>query len=367
MPLSEIAGLTACVDDQGRCEVADLVAAAWGLPPGTARFWRSSASHVFAVSGAVGPAPGAYLRFVPEWRRSRERVAAVAELMDRYSRHGQDVAQPIVSAHGRLVETVATRRGGVHAMLVAAAPGRQVEVEELTVGRARAWGAALARLHRHGADDGALAGRLPEYFGDLEDAERALADDRPVVDAIARLRAGLGRLPRDPGCFGVVHGDFELDNVAWNGQTGTAYDFDDAGLCWFAADIAHALRDVQAIGPAWAESPIARAFLTGYRSVRGLPDREVAWLPMFVAAHAAAWLIRLPGIVDSDPARADPPWLVTLRGKLHERAGRFRAIVIVRGRAKVAAGGRVEVTAGGQFYVPTCLRVSACRGEGVCP
>jgi hypothetical protein len=62
LPLSEIVTLAATLDDAGRSPRADAVAAAWGLPAGAARFWRSSATHVFAV-------PGAYLRFVPAgWR-----------------------------------------------------------------------------------------------------------------------------------------------------------------------------------------------------------------------------------------------------------------------------------------------------------
>lgn len=43
--LSEIARLSDTVDADWRSPVADAVAAAWGFPPGAARYWRSSASH----------------------------------------------------------------------------------------------------------------------------------------------------------------------------------------------------------------------------------------------------------------------------------------------------------------------------------
>jgi Ser/Thr protein kinase RdoA (MazF antagonist) len=240
MPLSEIAGLDATLDQRRRSEVADLVAAMWGVRSGEARFWRSSASHVFAVAYPPAETGRAFLRFVPEGWRGRGRVVAVAELMRSYRLLGQAVAAPLTSIQGQLVETVPTARGRMHAMLIGEAPGRQIDAADLTEQRARAWGAALARLHCHPSVE-----RLPESLSDLRRAEQVLADDRPIAEAIARLRTDLDRLPRHGDCFGVVHGDFELDNLAWTGDTPTAYDFDEAGRSWFVADIAHALRDLQ--------------------------------------------------------------------------------------------------------------------------
>lgn len=73
MPLIEIDRLKRTVTGAWESPVADQVAAAWGYPAGTAKWWRFSASHVFIL-----PDPGGrrYLRFVPtpievptRWRR----------------------------------------------------------------------------------------------------------------------------------------------------------------------------------------------------------------------------------------------------------------------------------------------------------
>jgi Ser/Thr protein kinase RdoA (MazF antagonist) len=311
MPLSEIAGLAATVGADGRSEVADAVAARWGLPAGAARFWRSSACHVFAVRDPAA----AYLRFVPAHWRARVRVEAVATVMERL---GTGVAAPLQSVAGRLVETVATPAGTVHATLVAAAPGRPIDVADLTAAQALAWGAALARLHRDAHADG-----LPETFGgDPVDGDPALAE------AVARLRTALAGLPRDADCFGAVHGDFELDNLAWVADTPTAYDFDDAGRSWFVADIGHALRDVLAPGADPAGVATAERFLAGYRTVRRLSDVELGWLPLFAAAYAAAWLRRLPAVLDVEPSPAGPSWLGPLRERLTGHARRQRDLVL---------------------------------------
>jgi Ser/Thr protein kinase RdoA (MazF antagonist) len=323
MSLSEIVGLGATVDHRGRSETADAAAAMWGLPAGEARFWRSSASHVFVAGFPAAETGRAYVRFVPEGWRPRARVVAVAELMRQYCRAGLAVATPMTSVRGQLVETVSTGRGGIHAMLVAEAPGRPIEVADLTMRGARAWGAALARLHCHDIGE-----RLTESLGDLQRAAQVLAGDRPVAGAVARLQAGLDRLPRHGDCFGVVHGDFELDNLAWSGDTATAYDFDEAGRSWFVADIANALCDFQPGPTARLDTPVTAAFLAGYRTVRDLPRTDLTWLPLFTAAHAAAWLMRPPAILDTDPSPSDPPWLPALRDKLLKKAQWQRTLIL---------------------------------------
>jgi Ser/Thr protein kinase RdoA (MazF antagonist) len=326
LPLSEIVGLASTLDPEGRSVVADAVARRWGVPAGEARFWRSSASHVFRVPPSGGRESTAYLRFRPANRIAPGRLAAVAGLMRDLGRVTA-VAAPLASSGGepgpagRLVETVATPRGAVHAMLVGAAPGRGLEVEDLTAGRARAWGAALARLHRAGA---AVEARLPDAFAELDRAERVLSDDAPLLRAVVVLRGRLRSLPRRPDGYGITHGDYELDNLAWTGDTPTAYDFDDAARSWFAADIAQATRDL-GVDP---DDPRLAAFLAGYRGERDLPGEDSGRLSTFAAAHSAAWLIRLPEVLDYGQSSEDPAWLVTLRAKLVAHAARQRTRVL---------------------------------------
>jgi Phosphotransferase enzyme family len=96
-------------------------------------------------------------------------------------------------------------------------------------------------LHR---DATGLSAGLGEAFGELPGIGRLFAGDIPLVEATLTLTDWMGRLPRDRNHWGVVHGDFELDNMAWAGSRSIAYDFDEAAVSWFAADIACAVRDL---------------------------------------------------------------------------------------------------------------------------
>jgi Ser/Thr protein kinase RdoA (MazF antagonist) len=127
----------------------------------------------------------------------------------------------------------------------------------------------------------------------------------PVELAQAALVAdpALAHLPRGADCFGLTHGDFELDNIAWESGEPTVYDFDDAALSWFAADIAFALRDLT--GGTGLPEPEHRlgyeGFLAGYREVRPFGDEEL--LPLFSRRLAALAARRAAAALDGpEPA-----------------------------------------------------------------
>ncbi|HZM79057.1 MAG TPA: phosphotransferase [Candidatus Limnocylindrales bacterium] len=263
MPVRLISLLDKTIDDDRRSPVADIVARSWDLPPGSARWWRSSACHVFLVP------PAGYLRFVPDEVRAAESFAAIAALMAELSGRGLGVVAPVPSAYGRQTETVQTSLGTMHAMLLTAAPGEPIGVEDLTGQQAQAWGTALARLHA------TTLGTEPRggLFAELSDL-----DDRTSA---ALLLAQLAEVPPDD--VGLVHGDFELDNLAWSGGIPVAYDFDEATVSWFAADVAIAVRDI-------ANRPnLLAEFLSGYRQIRPL---DTTHLKLFARAQAACSIVR---------------------------------------------------------------------------
>jgi Ser/Thr protein kinase RdoA (MazF antagonist) len=300
LPLSRISVLRATIDDEWRSSVADDVAAAWGLPPGSARFWRSSASHVFVTRGHPA-APAAFLRFVPADLVDRAAVVGTATLMDRLAVDGLGCVPVVRSTAGALVATVDTVLGQVHAMLVAQAPGTVLDVDDVDEGAVERWGSALARVHRDGTTacaDLSIADGPARIHRALDEAT-----DDGLAEAADVVRRHLDRLPRDGGTFGLVHGDFELDNMAWDDRVATAFDWDEAERSWFAADIAYAVRDLVPDPTMLRDpAPALDAFLAGYRSE--LPesriDREA--LVLCTGVNALRSLARLRPVLAEDAA-----------------------------------------------------------------
>jgi Ser/Thr protein kinase RdoA (MazF antagonist) len=286
MPLTEIDALVATLDARGRSPVADVLAAAWAVPAGHALFWRSSASHVFLVTGE----PRRYLRFVPEGTRSFASVDRVATLMATLADRGGPVARPLSSMRGKLAERVITPLGPMCATMAAAAAGAPIDVAELTGTIAHEWGAALARVHDLAAG---ISWPTEERYTDLA---RHFGPDDPLRAIVADVAAGL---PDDSGRFGLIHGDFELDNIAWQGQRPTAYDFDEATRGWYAADVAYAVRDL-------AHDPSrVGTFLAGYRTIRPFDEVEEDSVPLFRRLNAARSVVTIEALLRDDPRPQD--------------------------------------------------------------
>jgi Ser/Thr protein kinase RdoA (MazF antagonist) len=323
MPLTEIDRLKRTVTSVWESPVADQVAAAWGYPAGTAKWWRSSASHVFVLPDPRGKR---YLRFVPNAYRAAGAVKPAVDLMHQLAAGGAAVVSPVPAETGSLTATVPTALGTMHAMVVEAAAGHEIDAEDLTDGLAHEWGRALALVH-----DGAagIDVDLPEAFAELAEIPARFAEDPALLTAAARLADRLARLPRDRSRFGAVHGDFELDNLAWDAGRATAFDFDEAAQSWYAADIAYALRDLT--GPDGESDPTRRhlvhAFVAGYRGVRPLDDADLANLRLFAGAHAACSAVRIARALGSSGAD-EPEWRAELRADLTVMARAQRDLAV---------------------------------------
>lgn len=327
LPLAEIAALKATVTEDWTSVVADAAAEPWGLAPGAARWWRSSASHVFVVPRGQDERAPFYLRFAPARSPSGERLTRGAALQERLANEGI-VAVPVWSAAGRVVETVESPLGEIVVMAVAAADGEELDVDDLDPARARAWGRALADFHTAAGPAPAPADPV-DPFADA--ASLVAADDRDLADALSTLRAE----PADPRAWVHGHGDFELDNLRWRdeSETGTtvvAFDLDEAGAMPLVADVAAATRDLFGEGTHDVRHPDALvAFLDGYAERDGIrvamPD--LVWARTVGAAQSWAELtadLRPDANVDEVAEQG----LDDLRASLAAHAARARELVI---------------------------------------
>src|SRR3954453_12311802 len=123
--------------------------------------------------------------------------------------------------------------------------GTQFERDELDDEGFQAWGAALGQLHatirRY---PGSVSNARSTMQDHLVQARNLLPEDAPVVrEELHRLQSSLDTLPVDQDTYGLIHFDFELDNLIWQGRTAQMLDFDDCTRGWYVADIAFALRD----------------------------------------------------------------------------------------------------------------------------
>ncbi len=303
--------------------LAEKILKPWGFDPGSVRYFRASANFVCVLRQE---GRRRFLRFNLDSERPRKAVEAEAHLVEWLYDQGLPVARPIRSAAGRLVETVQTDLGSVNAILFDGLPGAHREVDELDADGFQRWGAALGRLHsvmQRYADPSALDRESWREHLQLG-ASYIRPEDEGLQAELHRLTAWTNALPTGPDEMGLIHFDFESDNLCWSeqGEIGML-DFDDSARHWYVADIAYALRDLFQEGVDLAH-PHFRAFVQGYEQHRPVNRELMGEIPMFLRLHRMHQFGRLVRALDL-PADADlPEWLAGINTKLSATVARYR-------------------------------------------
>lgn len=321
--ISEILRISRSVDEQWRSPLADSVAAPWGVRAGSARWLRSSATHVFVIPSTTDGDTPTYLRFAPAGSSAGTKIETTAPLLAEWADRGLGAVKPIPGAGGRLVETVHTPEGRVTAMLVPEAPGDEVSVQNLTAQQSAAWGEALAMLHAQGAGKrrpGMVRGSGGVAQGSVAAVE--LPDARhegPLARSVRAVVEEITQLPRQQHSQGFCHGDFELDNIRFGAGQVTFFDADEAHHGWFAADVALAVRDLTGVTLGAEERPALLAeFLKGYRRRRPFTEAEEASLPLHSLAVSARLVRQLEDVLDTGNSGQQPQWARDLDASLRE-------------------------------------------------
>ncbi|HEX2283126.1 MAG TPA: phosphotransferase [Thermomicrobiales bacterium] len=158
----------------------------------------------------------------------------------------------------------------------------------------------------------------------LEQVKCVLPKDAPAVrEELHRLESALDALPVDQDTYGLIHFDFELDNLIWQGRTVQMLDFDDCSFAWFAADIAFALRDCFDAG-ASLSTPGVHAFLDGYATQSRLSDEQIAQIPLFSRLARLIQFARIARALDLTRTPVQPDWLSGLIDTLENRMNAYQ-------------------------------------------
>ena len=317
MRLSVMWNVDRAIDASGSSPVAEQILDRWPHDPGSARFFRTSANFLY---GLRYDGKRQFLRFAESSERQRTSIEAEIALVEWLAQEGLAVVRPVRSRNERFVETVATTWGTFHAVVFDALEGIQFELEELDDAGFRAWGAALGQLH-------ATIGRSPRSVSSarstiqdhLAQARHVVPEDAPAVrEELHRLESSLATLPVNRDTYGLIHFDFELDNLVWQGRTAQLLDFDDCARAWYAADIAFALRDYFDAG-ADLHAPGARAFFDGYAEYTPLADEQIVQIPLFLRVARLIQFARIARALDVTKDPDQPDWLRGLIDKLEDR------------------------------------------------
>lgn len=323
MKLSTMLKIDSTMDEEGLSPIAEHILERWDHERRSARFFRSSTNFVYTFREA---GERYFLRFAASTERTYAAIEAEMALLSFLDGLGMRVAVPTASKNGRCVETVETDLGTFHAVVFAQLQGQEIDIEELNTAQFEAWGAALGKLHAlmHSYQNPRISAR-GTWRDHLTLVRDYLLKDEPAVQAeFDHLMAFLTALPVTEANYGLIHGDFELDNLRWQDDSIAIFDFDDCFASWYVADIAFALRDLFATGVD-LDHPSFRAFIRGYGKHYGMDEELVAHLSTWMRVVNLIMYAKLIRTMDLAHEQDRPEWCSSLLLRLENWIQNYKA------------------------------------------
>lgn len=273
-------------------------------------WFRISASAVYPFDDAGGRL--CFLRLIPAEETSAAELQGELDFLGYLQRCGYPAMRPIPSSAGETLLTIGTPDGLWYASAFTGVPGQPLEDLPMTDALAGAYGAALGRLH-------ALSmactphQKCRSHAGVLawaEGAFRACGAPPALAEACRDTAQRLSALPRTAANYGMVHYDFEPDNVFWDGTACHAIDFGDAMLHFYAIDLVQALDEL--------DGAYHAAFLRGYRAACPGSEADEADFPLMRRFRDLLSCARLHHCL-SDVPDVQPSWMPVLVQRLEQR------------------------------------------------
>jgi len=261
-----------------------------------------------------------FLRLAPTDEKDEGELRAELEFLHYLASEGYPALRPVCAHNGAGLLHLKTRWGEYFACAFTGVPGMPIESLPMTEELVRAYGSALARLHALSSryepshrrqSHAALLRQIRTHCTEYGAPEELLL-------ALDALEQELALLVQTRDTYGLVHYDFEPDNVFFDPSKGIFHviDFDDSIYCWYALDIEQALDCIDPAAHA--------AFLAGYASVRPLPDDfgvQRGLMRRLIDLRACSRLIRSL----AEPVDPQPDWMPGLRAKLQARCSELCA------------------------------------------
>lgn len=328
MKLSTMLKIDNTIDTYGRSQIAERILSFWEHDSESARFFRASANFVYVFRKA---GERYILRFTEQTERTTTAIQAELALLRFLDSTGMKVTLPVMSKAGRWLETVETHLGTFRAIVFTYMPGTQADIAELHPTQFARWGATLGQLHArtHLYQVSTAPARL-DYKDHLAMLQNTLSkEDSRIQAEYGYLASFVSTLPVTATNYGLIHGDFELDNLFWQDESLAIIDFDDSFSSWYIADIAFALRDLFESGVDLSH-PSFHTFLRGYSEEYALDEKLLPHLPTFMRLVKLNEYAQLLRSMDLTPDQGHPEWCNSLLLKLEDKRQNYKASLLSR-------------------------------------
>ncbi|MEW8995065.1 phosphotransferase enzyme family protein [Clostridium sp.] len=285
--------------------------------PDLLKYYRISSNAVYYCKNQFNTF---FLRFTPAEEKPKEKILAELEFLSYLRDNGYPALETILSKAGNELEVVDTPWGTFYAVAFKKVSGKQISAMPLTKDLIFGLGKALGKLHKLSSEFSPVNNKRNDWKETacwMEDVLSTFPDETAAKSELSILRAYFSKLPTTKENFGLIHYDFELDNVFYDEITKTynPIDFDDAMYHWYALDIEQSLDSIKEDMPEEQVESSVNEFIKGYRLEYAISDEMLELLPIFRRYVNLYGYVRILRSVE-EKWDNEPDWMIDLRIKL---------------------------------------------------
>lgn len=277
----------------------------------------SNAVYPFKTNGKIN-----FLRFTPLQEKSRMQLQAELDFIHYLSGCGYPAATLVRSKDRQQLVQAVTPWGEYLAVVFGGVSGRQLEKLEYSDELYYGYGKALGRLHLLSQDYQPLSPGRNSWEQQLIRTRDILTCHSAPASSVMEVDILLGFLRKidiTEDNYGLIHYDFELDNVFFDErrQAFHVIDFDDCVYHWLAMDIERTLNSMTCELSPGLHQQAKTMFLNGYRTEHAFTTEMEKLLPVFhryAAVHSYARCLH----ATADTWQNEPEWMVNLRAYLDQ-------------------------------------------------
>lgn len=291
------------------------------------RYFRISSNAVYPFANC---GKRCFLRLAPVEEKQKNNLQGELEFLKYLQKVEYTSMKPIPSRNGSVLLTLDTEWGKYYASVFEGVPGKSIEDTDYCAEIMIFYGKALGKLHRLSMEYEPVC-RKWSYIEALAWIKRVLVDyEAPerMREEASQVEQELALLECTKETYGLVHYDFEPDNVFYDETDGTCYviDFEDGMYHFFLVDIEQVFDALSEELEGEGLSSAKDYFLQGYQSEKTIDPQYEQKLPLmrrFCNLYAYARLIRCM----AETLPEEPEWMGMLRGRLEMKRKHLESII----------------------------------------
>lgn len=278
----------------------------------------SNAIYPFLNNGKV-----CVLRLAPVEEKVKDNEYGEIEFIQYLRKYNFPALKPLPSLNDELIEIIETEWGTYFASVFERVEGVPIEDTDLNDNIMFVYGKTLGTLHRLSSDFRPSVKKWT-YEDVLEWIKKELGlygVQTAAVNEYMEVKNLLEALPKNQRSFGLVHYDFEPDNIFYDEKNRicNVIDFEDGLYHWFALDIEQVFDSLSECMNEEKFAIARKVFLNGYCTEFDISDEMLAFLPLFrrfIDLYSYTRILHSTGELELDN---EPDWLRRIAGKLNRK------------------------------------------------